>query len=74
MYYMSVYLGRDKKHATATMIAVNVAVSGLTTGIGNSGHRLTWSIFFLFVMYLMIYIRSHKLLWYCQTKLKTNVY
>jgi hypothetical protein len=37
---MSVYLGRDRKHATATVTANHTTVSGLTTRIENLGHKL----------------------------------
>jgi hypothetical protein len=38
--YMSVYLGRDRKHTTAAMTANHATVSGLTTRIENLGHKL----------------------------------
>jgi hypothetical protein len=37
---MSVYLGKDRKHATATMTATHANVSGLTARIKNLGHKL----------------------------------
>jgi hypothetical protein len=38
--YMSVYLGRDRNRATATITANHATVSGLTTKIENLGHKL----------------------------------
>jgi hypothetical protein len=42
---MSVYLGRDRKHATAVMTAVYATVSGLSARIGNLDTNSTWTIF-----------------------------
>jgi hypothetical protein len=39
-YNMSVYLGRDRKYATASMTATHATVTGLTTRTENSGHKL----------------------------------
>jgi hypothetical protein len=43
---MSVYLGRDKKRATASMTATHTTVTGLTTRIENFGHKLYMDNFF----------------------------
>jgi hypothetical protein len=47
-YNMSVYLHRDRKCSTATKTATCAAVSGLTTGTENLGHKLYMNDFFLF--------------------------
>jgi hypothetical protein len=44
--YMSVYLDKDRKHATAIMTTTSAAVSGLTTKIENLGHKLYMDEFF----------------------------
>jgi hypothetical protein len=56
--YMSVNLGSDRKHATATMTANHATVSGLTTMIENLGIKpnSTWTMFSLLLIYLTIYI------------------
>jgi hypothetical protein len=54
---MSVYLGRDKKRATATMTANHATVSGRTTRIENLGHKLYMDNVSLLLIYLTIYIR-----------------
>jgi hypothetical protein len=43
---MSVYLGRDRKHATASMTTTHATVTGLTTRIQNFGHKLYMDNFF----------------------------
>jgi hypothetical protein len=43
---MSVYLGRNKKFAIATMTTTHTAVSGLTTRSENLGHKLYKDNFF----------------------------
>jgi hypothetical protein len=44
--YMLVYLGRDRKRATALMTATYATVTGLTTRIENFGHKLYMDNFF----------------------------
>jgi hypothetical protein len=43
---MSVYLGRDRKYATASMTATHATVTGLTTRIENFRHKLYMDNFF----------------------------
>jgi hypothetical protein len=45
-YNMSVYLRRDRKHATASMTATHATVTGLTTRIENFGHKIYMDDFF----------------------------
>jgi hypothetical protein len=52
-YNMSVYLGRDRKHATASVTTTHVTVTGLKILDTNS----TWTIFSLLLTYLTIYIQ-----------------
>jgi hypothetical protein len=56
-YNMLMYLGRDRKHVTATMTTVHATVSGLTIRIRNFGHELCMDSFFLLI-YLLIYIQK----------------
>jgi hypothetical protein len=46
IYNMSVYLGRDRKHAAARIITTHATVSRLTTRIENLEHRLYIDHFF----------------------------
>jgi hypothetical protein len=39
-YNMSVYLGKDRKHATLSMAAMHATVTGLTARIEHLGHKL----------------------------------
>jgi hypothetical protein len=41
-----VYLGKDRKHATATITATHTTVTGLTTRTENLGHKLDMHNFF----------------------------
>jgi hypothetical protein len=69
---MSVYLGRHKKHVTATITAVLATVSDLTTRTENLGQKLYGNKFFFSLFIERFTYENNKLLRYCQTKLKSN--
>jgi hypothetical protein len=45
-YNMTVYLGKDRTHATDTMTATKTTVAGLPRGVQNVGHKLYMDNFF----------------------------
>jgi hypothetical protein len=45
-YNMTVYLGKDRKHATRTMTATHTTVIGLMRRTENAGHKLYMDNFF----------------------------
>jgi hypothetical protein len=55
-YNMTVYLGKDRIHVTASMTVTHASVAGLAARIGYMGHELYMNIFFYFQRYLTMYI------------------